>query len=286
MPFSKKSFSHLHNQIETKVFVKLLDKAIGDGLNNPLLLTLAKEGKGFDLIAYMDSLFFLSEILDDGYVKQGHLNNLALEDSCVRYFNTDDKEINQDLGNGALLANQTIAILNLCMDGERYGAIKRLMGFHNLSSNQFMFKDKQVNVIIPFEITVLLNKRLLPADNIPASIMFTLEPLNKAFTTVITPAPVAGIAMDGDLSNTQAFVVHPNILYNQLHQDGLLDDVLKQSSEEDVKSSLRWDSSMALKLLKHRYQIQINDDYINRVQAMDHKIKTMYQTHGSVVLEY
>lgn len=287
MYFSDANLPHLQSKLaDKKICLQMLDAAIGQAINNPLLISKAKQGVGFDLIAYMDALFLLSEVLEESCFHFSQLSPQLLSSSCVVQWDFDDSPINQEISPDVILAKHSALILNVCACGEDYSHLKRLMGFHNLSSNQVLFEGKKINIIVPFEMVVLINKQLLPAQEVPASLMFALEPLNPAFSVHITPAPVHGVIIDNNMQGTQGYVVHPNILFDELLQnDSWRDEQYKDISDDDLKTALKWDTQLALKVLKHRYQIDISPEYLTRVGEMDHKIKKLYDKHGAVVLE-
>lgn len=286
MHFSESDLVHLQSALsDKKSWIKLIDAAIGTALNNSLVLKNAQEGRGFDIVAYMDSLYCLSEALDEDFFYEGSLKPCMLSGTCVCHWQLDEG-INQELSDGLLLANRSIVVLNLCAAGEDFAKLKRMMGFHNVSSNQFMYADKKLNIIIPFEMVTVLEKRLLPREDIPASFMFALEPNNPVFMTSLTPAAVSGVVLDNNMPTLQAFVTHPNILHQELMaNDAWRDERYGGARDEDIRLALHWDTQLALMQLKHRYLLDINDEYIDRVGDMNNRIKQFHDEHGAAVLE-
>lgn len=287
MPFSEFELQHLQSKLSNKkVCVELLDKAIGQAMNNPLLLSKAKEGVGFDLIGYMDALLFLSEILDEEHFFNEPFNKDHLDGSCVFQWHIKDTPTNAEIEPDMLLAEHFGIVMNLSLNGEDFAHIKRLMGFHNLSSNQLLFKDKKLNILVPFELVILLDKKTLPHPDVPANLMFNMEPLNPVFKTILTPAPVSAIVVDGDMSGLQGYVVHPNILFDALKQnEEWRDERFDNASDAEIRQALQWDTQLSLKLLKNRYLVDVGDDYISRIGQLDEKIYQTHRQYGAAVLE-
>lgn len=288
MHFSDADLQHLQTKLlDKKTWSNLLDVAIGQAINNSLLLTQAKQGVGFDQLSYLDSLFFFSEVLDPEDIHFGYLSPDLLIGSCVCQWAVDEPLLNKEVVPGKMLAASHIFLLNFSALGEDYKRFKRLMGFHNLSSNEVLLTDKKVNVIIPFEMTVFLDKKHLPRPDVPASLMFALEPENKAFEIALSPAPVSGLIVDNNMPAMLGYVVHPNILFENLKSlDGWRDERYEKSTDADIKSALQWDTQIALKLLKYRYMLDIDDEYIKRVSELDDKIYQTHRQYGSAVLEF
>lgn len=287
MHFSDEDLKHLQTKLSDKnTWIKLLDASIGQAINNSLILTQAKKGVGFDQFSYLDSLFYLSEVLDPHGFHFGPLSPDLLTGSCVCQWHDNSSPINTEVVPGKVLASSSIILMNFSALGEDYKRLKRLMGFHNLSSNEVLFTGKKINIVIPFEMTVLLDKKALPNPNVPASLMFALEPTNKVFEISLTPAPVSALIVDNNMPAAMGYVVHPNILFEHLKSvDGWRDARYEKSTDEDIKSALQWDTQMALKMLKHRYLLDIDDAYLKRISDMDEKIKQLHDEHGAVVLE-
>lgn len=287
MHFSEADFKHLQTKMSDKnTWTLLLSKAVNKAIYASQLKERGRQETGFDIFAYLDALFLLSENLHPEDFFFGALNASHLEGVCICHWQTQDPALNTEVQPGILLASSSVAVLNIPMMGEDFKHIKRVLGFHNLSTQQILLADKKINLIIPFEMMVFLDKRALPREDVPASLMFALEPNNSVFEVCITPAPVSGLIINDHIQAMQAYVTHPKILFEELKQvDGWRGDYFSKATDDDIKMAIQWDTQLALKLLKHRYLLDISDDYIQKVGRVDQRIKELHDEHGAVILE-
>lgn len=266
--------------MHTSDFISLVDHCIDEALYNPVIIEATKNKRGFDLIAYQDALLFLSEALDENSLTSHQMvidNNKAF---IHRLHLPSDYSVTNEL----LVANHEILLFSLPVAGEKFKLMNRILGMHNaLNTNEYLFKGKNLHFIIPFEMITLVHSGHV-FDLVPSE-CFKKQPLSKVFHTSLTPAAVAGVCINGNIQNTQGYVVHT---------DALLQEIIRStnpasiSSEdmEDKRASLQYDTGLALKMLKSRYSLPIDDEYIARIVNFDKALHESGERHGAIVVEY
>lgn len=300
--------------------VDVLKKAVLYAQYTQPIAGLINKGRGFDAFAYQDALVYLSRILSQNHYISGldlDITKLLGFTSVLENRFSSTNEIYQQGGVDQVVAYNSHLLMNLSLNADTFKNARQMLGNHNFSSLSALIKNKTVDLIVPFEYQATINPAYLPTidyiikqlglcsgdmpshvnnktTRVSASSMYALEPDNRVFTHTLVPAPVACMVLDQDIEHIYAFVSHPKFLYNMLESqygDLATNEHFqavfgKHISKDDLQQGLSYDTSLALKILKHRYGIPISDGQIERTHQNDVKMYETFKEHGHVFLTY
>ena len=198
---------------------------------------------------------------------QGELTTLS-EETCIYQRPTNQYSVEDEFHH----INVATIIINKKIPVDMYKYFRQSLGAHNdTKSIDTYFDGKTANLIVPFELVSMAKTSSIPVS-IGIEKAFKENPLHPCFFHRLIPAPVAGVAVHGNLDNMMGFIVHPNLLIESLDMD----------LTEEGKMSLYYDTKNALKLLNLRYGIHTNDEVISALEKMDDDI---VKIDGKAVIE-
>lgn len=266
----------------------VLKKAIQPAIDNSSVVQLAKQGVGFDMVAYQDALFYLDDSLQEDTLKG--VMPLTLSDYqgvTAIYDDWQNEHLHLSFGD-QICVHHSRVVLSLSLSADDFAGIKRVLGFHQISNNKALWQDADLTLFLPFDYLVFLDKKHVAAfgGKINPAWLFCLEPENDVFHHHITPSPVAGVMVDGQ-EFMHGFVVHPNILadYLDTHPEWK-DERFMGVGVQEYRDALAFDSTLALKMLKYQYSLPILETQIQASEDIDGRLYATMKQYGHVVLEY
>lgn len=146
--------------------------------------------------------------------------------------------------------------------------------FENFGSHNKMVlpkKDLRENVgtlIIPYDLVATIKKSLMPID---VGIAIMQQPFHESFSYKLSPSPATSLAIEHDLQRQMAFMTHPKMMA----------EFVEGGNEEQIKS-LSYDTRLALDLLKSKYNIDVNEETLKELAAIDQKLSNI---SGSACIE-
>lgn len=134
--------------------------------------------------------------------------------------------------------------------------ISRMTGsHHSMIPLNKLYEKKQRTLIMPFEIITVIKPKQL--RDISLKYAYDTNPLDPSFTHYMTPGSVMAVILDKDIRRSIGFVVHARQLANTLDVD------------IDKLNSLQFDTVTALRMLKSRYNIDIDESAIDEIAKFD-----------------
>ncbi len=244
---------------------QLLAKAITQSLNqNP--------PKQVDLSAYYGNNNLLETALVDNAeisTLEGDLTSLSKKTNI--YFRPVYQFFHDDTYH---YINIGTFFLNYVIDGSLYESYRGSMGSHNNDKRIDLYmtlKDK-LNLLIPFELILKVEKVKMPIDVRMAVIQ---NPFHECFRCLLTPAPVAGIAINSDLRKLIGYVVHPDSFT----------ELLADNVSENQKILLQYDTKNALNILKFKYGIDIDESVIARLDKLESDLMNTQNEFNTSVID-
>lgn len=244
---------------------ELLAKAIAQSLNqNP--------PEQVDLSAYYGNNNLLeTALIDKAEIStlEGDLKDLSKKTNI--YFRPLYQFFHDDIYH---YVNFGMFFLNYVIDGSLYESYRGSMGSHNNDKriDLYMNSKDKLNLLIPFELVLKVEKIKMPIDVRMAVIQ---NPFHECFRCLLTPAPVAGIAINSDLRKLIGYVVHPDSLTK----------LLGDNISENQKILLQYDTKNALNILKFKYGINIDDSAIARLDKLETDLMNTHNQFNTSVID-
>lgn len=234
----------------------VLEQAILGIEVNPLSIDKTNEK---DWLSYYEAFFLLKELftkqsgelievneITQDEVKQGlyHIKNHQIEQGSQ----FDDKHI--------IASHDYIVMIK---DQEEGVFPSRLIGSHHaMTPTKELFKNKQIKIIVPFELITIVKPTNL--GNISLQYAYDNNPLHPCFIHYLTPAPVVGLNLNNDINQTIGYVAHAFYMSQLINL------------ESDKINALQFDTKNALLLLKHRYNIALNESIIDSISEFEEAV--------------
>lgn len=228
-----------------------------------------------------DKTTFLPMSLNLLSTLHGQKKNIAhfdiIEQAQLDSVNTHQVFLKERLLSDPSLIKQfnVLLIADLDKTNTPYFEIKDFVGTHNRKIFQnFAYSElKNHKLIIPFEMFTILTGSLGGVDKDYA---FSTNPTHECFKHFIRPAPVVGVAMGGDLEKLVGYVTNPKLLEIYLN---LMDDDMRNTPKGD----LEFDTQSALRLLKYRYDINVNQQTLDAITQYEQDLSKHQK--GKVIIE-
>lgn len=235
-----------------------------------------------DFFAYHDAIQLMHDTfaLQKGEVIELHPNELLTQDkidarlNAIYAFNQTDC-VNQENDSDIFIANhqRLIVTKKISVNGFK-SEVGRLVGMNNLNNSMdAFFKDKDGVLIQPYELTTIVKKEAL--GGVSPDYAYEMNPLHPCFHHVLSPSPVMGYALEGDLKRLIGYVVHAKMLFKLLSSAKVISNINLDADQFRLKDhmALQYDTQTALKLLEYRYCIDVDKESVENIAEFDKKLE-------------
>lgn len=170
--------------------------------------------------------------------------------------------------------NLGFVFLNFVIKADSYNSYTNSFGAHNDNQHisTYMQSKDTLNLLIPFELIATAKKSLIPI-NIQSA--FIQNPYHSCFKYALSPSPVVAVVINGDMNNLVPYIVHTDLLEKALNQD----------TSETKKEFLRYDTKLALDVLKLTYGVYVNVQVVEKLAKMEKDMLMDNNKHGVTIIE-
>lgn len=246
---------------------QILLKALKNAVQNPLNVTNGE--LEYDWLAYYDSIHEACEVFErtKGDIVQINKIDDGFDFADGFYLLDLPNAQGSPIDGERVIASHDIFLMVKNIEADFN--VGRLVGsHHSMIPLKKLYENKLRTIIIPFEVVSVIKPKQLGKFSLQYA--YETAPLDEAFTHYITPASVMAIVLNKDVKQTIGFVVHARQLANVL------------GVENNKLNSLQYDTANALRMLKSRYNIEINESLITSISQFDSDIITI---DGKAVIE-
>ncbi|MFB6350016.1 hypothetical protein ACFBZI_11345 [Moraxella sp. ZJ142] len=263
----------------------LCDTALAD---NQRLIEATKQSRGFDIMAYLDAIHYLQNTINEQCL---HLRAPTADDMGEFGVYYHQRAVPHISHRGYFTAHDASLVLVLPIKGSLFPKMRRIFGYHNtLSTDQAMYKDEEfLSILIPFDLTVLIKEQDMPKTPVirtgeTAAELYDAFGDIDLFHHILTPAPIAGLAVGRDLQYSLGYVVHSDILAQTLIEKELVSP--NTIGFENLSDTLQISNAFALQMLKERYRIPIEQSYIDSLRKAEDKMFELDQQGKPIIVEF
>lgn len=245
-----------------------------------------------DFFAFHDSINLMHDMFAE---KRGEVVKMSSEDLLTQkdietalnaiYIADHSEYVNQDEDSDILIAahHRILLTKEVSVDGFK-SEVGRLVGVNNLNnSTETFMKGKGGLLIQPYELTTIVSRASL--GGVDVRYAYEQNPFHACFTHVLSPSPVMGYALEGNIKQLIGYVVHAKMLYNLLSSAEII-SAEKELEEFKLKDhmALQYDTQTALRLLEHRYRIEVDQESVDRIADFDKKLERY--SEGACCIEF